>query len=93
MIHHHFTNDSRHAKVVIYAGAGNKKSLKIDSFFFLFLLIISSSPLSTTIYIIYRFILHTSTVWLNSIDRQGGDLTHTRGGNSKVKNKIKNKCV
>jgi hypothetical protein len=69
MIHHHFTNDSRHAEV-IYAGAGaaatttTKKWLKSPFFSLPF------SFFSTSIYIIHRFPLHTSTVWLiQSIDR------------------------
>jgi hypothetical protein len=66
MIHHHFTNDSRHAEV-IYAGAGNNNNKKVVEISFFSL---PFSFFSTSIYIIHRFPLHTSTVWLiQSIDR------------------------
>jgi len=80
MIHHHFTNDSRHAGV-IYAGAGNNQKVVeiISSFFSLpfFYIYLYYSSFSFT----YKYRL------VNSIDRQGGDLTHTKGGKSKEKKK------
>jgi hypothetical protein len=69
--------------MLVLGNNNNKKVVEISFFF---------SPLFLFFYIYLYYSSFSFTYkyrLVNSIDRQGGDLTHTKGGNSKVKKRKK----